>query len=342
MTTEREDLEAELLEEPSSVALTLAPAASIEIAAGLAQGKARASRYAAASRSANTRRTYETQWRAFTAWCGVRGLEAMPAAGSTVAIYLAELADRGRATAGISVVLTAISQGHKLAGEASPREHPAVIEVWKGIQRTLGTAQKGAAPLLSDALATAVAALPPTLTGTRDRALLLLAFAGAFRRSELVALLVDDLGFEARGLAVTLRRSKTDQEAAGRVVPIQHAPANVCAIRALQAWLTANSITTGPVFRAINRWGTLSPAHLTAHYVGAVVKAAAAAAGLTVAEFSAHSTRAGFCTSAALCGATNRQIMKITGHRRHETVDRYVRPTQLFDGLADVLGSPRR
>ena len=152
---------------------------------------------------------------------------------------------------------------------------------------------------------------------------------------------VEDLRFNARGLAVTLRRSKTDQQGAGRIVPIQHAAESVCAVRAVQAWLEASSLATGPLFCGITRWGKLRSTPLAAQHVARVVKAAAAAAGLAVDDFAAHSTRSGFCTSAAAAGATNRQIMRITGHRSNATVDRYVRTTQLFDGLADVLGKPR-
>ena len=153
--TERDDVDA----------LTLVPSGSAELSADLVQGRARARGYAAEARAANTRRAYATALRAFGAWCVAHQLEALPATGATVAIYLAELADAGRKAAGIALVLTAISQAHKVAGEASPREAPEVVEVWKGIRRTLGTAQKGKAPLLVDALETAAAALPATLTG---------------------------------------------------------------------------------------------------------------------------------------------------------------------------------
>lgn len=318
--------------------LVLVPTASKELGATLAPSRARARCYAAEARAQNTRRAYDTAWRAFTAWCDGHGLTALPADGATVAIYLAELADGGRKTAGIALVLTAISQAHLVAGAVSPREAREVAEVWKGIRRTLGTAQKGKAPLLAASVTTAAVALGATLTGLRDRALLLLAFAGAFRRSELVGLTVADLLFTDQGLAVTLQKSKTDQEGHGRLVPISFATDTACPVRAVQAWLEAASITAGPVFRGITRWGKVGSTPLGAAHVGNVVKAAAAAAGLDGKQFSAHSTRAGFCTSAAAAGASNRQIMRVTGHRSDATVNRYVRPTQLFDGLADVLG----
>ncbi|MEO5727167.1 MAG: site-specific integrase, partial [Byssovorax sp.] len=132
------------------------------------------------------------------------------------------------------------------------------------------------------------------------------------------------------------RWSKTDQAGAGRVVPIPYSDEGACPVRAVQAWLEAAGITTGPLFRGINRWGRLSSKPLRAHHVAAVVKACATAAGLEVGKLGGHSLRSGFATSAAECGATEREIMRTTGHRSVETVLRYIRPARRFEGLAKV------
>jgi integrase len=182
-----------------------------------------------------------------------------------------------------------------------------------------------------------VAATPESLLGARDRALLLLGFAGAFRRSELVALAVVDLDFTRDGLVVTLRRSKTHQEGEGRKlgVPFGSRPES-CPVRAVQDWLQAAGISAGLVLRSINRHGHLGTA-LTAHSVALVVKRYAAAAGLEAARYAGHSLRSGLATSAAVGGASERAIMAQTGYRSAAMVRRYIRDADLFRGNAAGL-----
>lgn len=327
-------LEAELLEEPSSAELVIVVPLSATLSAELAAGEVRARAYAADARAANTLRAYAVQWKAFASWCTARKVISLPAEGADVAIYLAELADAGRAAAGISLALTAISQQHKIGGLASPRAHPAVIETWKGIRRTIGTAQKQKAPLLVEGLRRAVQALPDGPAGRRDRALLLLGFAAALRRSELVAIAVEDLVETREGLELTIRRSKTDQEGKGARVGVPVGSAEItCPVRAVKAWRELSGITTGPLFVAISRWGKLSGQALAPHYIAVMVKRAAAAAGLTVEQLSGHSLRAGFATAAAKAGASERIIMKTTRHRSVAMVQKYIRDADLFADL---------
>lgn len=317
-----------LADGPAARALALAP--EIESAEG----------YAAASRAENTRRAYGSDVRAFAAWCAARGLAALPAAPESVALYLAAMADAGRTVATIGRALVAISQAHKLAGLDSPRSHRAVQETFKGIRRTLCIAPKSKAPMMVDALRSAVETLPAGLLGERDRALLVLGFAGGFRRSEIVGLDVADLDFGAEGLAVTLRRSKTDQEGAGRKVGIPYGgnPAT-CPVRAVRAWLDASGITTGAVFRAVNRHGRVSPERLSDRSVANIVKGAAERAGLDPERFAGHSLRAGLATSAAKAGKSERSIMATTGHRSVTMVRRYIRAAELFsDNAASGIG----
>ena len=176
---------------------------------------------------------------------------------------------------------------------------------------------------------------PTGLGGARDRALLLLGFAGAFRRSELVGIDVEDLGFREEGLVVTLRRSKTDQEGEGRRVGIPYGsdPAT-CPFRAVRAWLKLSGIDSGPLFRPIDRRGRLGPSRLTDKSVALLVKRYVKDVGLDPARFSGHSLRAGLVTAAALAGASERSIMAQTGHRSPNMVRRYIRECSLFQDNA--------
>jgi integrase len=318
-----------------STAMVVASVAPAPLAAELVAGADRAAHYAAEARATNTRRTYSSQWRAFCSWMAARGEVSLPASGQQVAIYLAERADAGDNAATLSVALAAISEAHRLAGEPSPRERPEVRETWKGIRRKVGVAQKGKDPLLLDALRRAVDALPVGLAGQRDRALLLLGWAGAFRRSELVGLALADVRIVPQGLAVALGRSKTDQEGRGREVGIlRGVHPSSCPVRALQAWLAASGLQGGPLFRAIDRWGHLSKRAISAHHVARLVKSAAASAGLDPAQLSGHSLRSGFVTTAALAKKAERAIMKTTGHQSVETVRGYIRRAETFEDLA--------
>jgi integrase len=312
--------------------VTLArPLASTDLSPQLTATAESAAGYAAASKAPRTRATYAGEWKGFVAWALGAGLVALPAEGPTVALYLAALADRGRRPAGIEVALAAIVQAHRLAGHGSPREHVAVREVRAGIRRTLGVAPKQAAPLVAADLCLAVAALPATLLGVRDRALLLLGWAGGLRRSELVALDADDVRETADGIEVHLRRSKTDQEGEGRRVgvPWGSSPAS-CPVRAVRAWREAAEVDAGPLFVGLTRHGKLTGNRLDGREVARIVQRSAAAAGLDAAELSGHSLRAGLATSAARAGKSERSIMRQTGHRSVTTVRKYIRDAEMF------------
>jgi integrase len=230
--------------------------------------------------------------------------------------------------------LSAVSQVHQVKGFESPTKNEVVRSVLKGIRRTIGTAPNEKAPLVAADIREMVAGLPDKLIGTRDRALLLLGFAGAFRRSELVGLNVDDLTFTDDGMVVMLRRSKTDQEGQGRKVGIPSLPtSDACPVRAVRAWLGASGITEGPVFRSVACGGRLQAKRLSDNAVAEVVKRRLPA-GRDAARFAGHSLRAGFVTSAANGGASIKAIMRQTGHRSLETVMRYMREASLFKGNA--------
>jgi integrase len=178
------------------------------------------------------------------------------------------------------------------------------------------------------------------MIGARDRALILLGFAGAFRRSELVGLDVEDCAFGKDGLTVTLRRSKTDQEGAGRRIGIPFGSnPETCPVRTMQTWIERAGIGAGPLFRSINRHGQVQPGRLSGIDVARVVKKLAQRAGLDAAKYAGHSLRAGHATSAAIAGASERSIMNQTGHRSVQMVRRYIRDGSLFrENSAGKLG----
>jgi integrase len=180
--------------------------------------------------------------------------------------------------------------------------------------------------------------LPAGLVGIRDRGILLIGFAGAFRRSELVGLNIDDLEFVEDGARLTNRRSKTDQEGAGEVVGISRG-VNLCPIQALRVWLSASTIRSGAIFRSVTRHGRVQPDRLTDQVVALVVKRYSAAAGLDPAMYSGHSLRAGLVTQAALNGVPEYAIMQQTRHKSAEMLRRYIRDANVFrDNASARLG----
>lgn len=288
--------------------------------------------YAARSKGASTLRAYAADWSDFEAWCWSHSMVALPALPATLSLYLADLAQR-RKTSTLQRRLAAISQAHQAAGYAdiNPCRDGRLREVWKGIRRVHGVAPTRKAPALTADIRAMVDALPGNLLGTRDRALLLLGFAGAFRRSELVALNIADVAFARDGLVVALRWSKTDQEGEGATlgVPFGSNPAT-CPVRAIEAWLRTAGISEGPLFRPVDRWGRLSNRRLSGDAVALVVKRAVKAVGFEPARFAGHSLRAGFGTQAALEDVPEREAM---AHMRQKSVNvhrGYVRVAGLF------------
>ncbi len=305
----------------------------------LADVAERAHDYAHQAKAPNTWRAYRSDWRDFAAWCSDHGLPSLPAEPQTVALYLSALAPTHK-TSTLRRRLSAVAQAHKAAGHPSPTKAPEVALPWQGIRRTHGTAELGKAPILTADLRALVAALPDSPLGARDRALLLVGFAGAFRRSELVALDVADVEFTRLGLVVTIRRSKTDQEGQGRQLGIPHgADPATCPVRALRAWLDTAAIVEGPIFRPLTRHGAILPGRLSDKAVALVVKRAALAAGLDPRRYAGHSLRSGLATSAAAAGASERAIMNQTGHKSLTVARRYIRAGSLFrENAAAALG----
>jgi site-specific recombinase XerD len=290
--------------------------------------------YVAHSLSPATRRAYASGLRDFESWAVSQRLAWLPAEPETVASYLAHLADTGRSPSTISQRVAAIRWAHEAQDLPSPTASKGVRSTMAGIRRKLGTAPNRKAPATPDHLLMMVSQASDDLLGLRDRALMLFGFASALRRSELVALDIADLERTDRGLLVTVRRSKTDQEGAGRQVAIVPGRSNAtCPITALDRWLESAEIKEGRVFRSVSRHGSVGDS-LGTRAVGEIVKRLAAKAGLDPERFGGHSLRAGFVTAAADRGAPIDRIMDVTGHTSASMIRVYTRRSDAFQDHA--------
>jgi site-specific recombinase XerD len=283
-----------------------------------------------AALSPNTMRAYGADWAEFQAWCEDRGRASLPATPATVANFASTLAKAGKKVPTIARKLAAVRFFHRGANVDNPTDNAGVAAILRGIRRTVGTAPRQKAPATVDVIHSLIARIDPdTLQGKRDRALLLIGFAGAFRRSELVSIAIEDLTFGDQGVDVFLRRSKTDQEGKGQAVAVLNGKALRPADR-LREWLDAAEIAEGPIFRRINRGDHVTNDALSAQSVALIVKRYAEAAGLSVETLSGHSLRAGFITSAAENRASISRIMEVSRHRDPRTVETYVRRADRF------------
>jgi site-specific recombinase XerD len=307
------------------------PSSRPETSATLDELRAEARRAAEEARAASTERAYAADWRDFSAFCARIGRGHLPAEPETIALYLADLMHRGRAASTWERRLAAIGVYHRAICFESPTEHEIVRSVHRGLRRRVGVAQSQKTALIDEGLREVISAIDAeSLPGIRDRALLLVGFAGALRRS---ALELDDLRFEPDGIVVRLRRSKGDQEGAGVEVSIPLGlDEATCPLGALQRWLERAEIVEGRVFRRIDRHGNLGPA-LSASAIGEIVKRRAEEVGLE-GDFSGHSLRSGLATSAALAGKTEASIMRHGRWRSERVARRYIRAGQRWDDNA--------
>lgn len=276
----------------------------------------------------NSRRAYASDVERFLTWGGV-----LPASERVIAAYLAAHAATHAAST-LTRWLTSLAKAHRTARFADPTKGELVRSVLRGIRRTHGAASQQAKPLLRDDLILMLDAMDGGLRSLRDRALLLIGFAGGFRRSELVGLDVDDVEAVRQGVVLHLRRSKTDQLGRGRKVGIPHARGRNCPIASLEGWLSAAEITAGPIFRPVNRHGYVSAARLSGEAVSIVLRERLTAAGIAPDGYSGHSLRAGFATSAAQAGVSSWKIRQQTGHASDTMLARYIRDSEMFIGNA--------
>jgi integrase len=304
-----------------------------------AEDAERARAFASQSRAENTKRAYRTDWRQFQAWCAERNRQARPATTKTVALFLASVADDYELSS-LERKLSAISQAHKAADHESPAltsDEP-LHSVWAGVVRSKGRAKEKVAPALTEDIRLMISHLPRsgndetlTLSASRDRAILLVGFSGALRRSEIVALTTDDIHFSADGLRLVVRSGKSDQEGRGLTKGLRYGSnPTTCPVRALRSWLNRAGIDEGPLFRSIDRHGNIGDGALTGRSVARIVKRSAKRAGMDPSQYSGHSLRAGFTTQAARAGTPERVIMRHTGHKSERMVREYIREGRLF------------
>jgi site-specific recombinase XerD len=311
----------------ASLKMPALPSAEVEAAAA----------YAKAEKAPATRRAYKSDFDLFCAWCSERRAVSLPAAPETVAAFLGFEAARHIKPSTIGRRLAAIGYAHRLAGYPLQTEDERVLATLRGIRRSNGTAPFRKAPATADKIIAMAPIGRERLSDCRDRALLLVGFAGAFRRSELVALNVEDIEEKAEGVRINIRHSKTDQEGRGEVIAIPRGSI-ACPVVALMTWIASASITEGAVFRPLAKGGRVLSARLTDRSVAEIIKSHAARVGLEPAQFSGHSLRSGFLTSAAARGAS---IFKLADQSRHKSMDvlrSYVQDAELFrnhagDGL---------
>lgn len=284
------------------------------------------------SLSENTRKAYASDLARFEDWGG-----SIPAKADKIAAYLSEHAETHAPTT-IARWLASLSKAHRAIRAEDPTKDELVRSILRGIRRRYGRPYAQATPLTKELLFEALEALPEGLRGARDRALLLIGFAGGFRRAELIDLEIGDVTDEDEGLVLTIRRSKTDQFGRGRAVGIPYARGRHCAVNALRSWIERASITDGPIFRGVDRHGRVSPIRLTGQAVSLVVKERVSAAGLNTEGFSGHSLRSGFVTSAAKEGVSSWKIREQTGHASDAMLARYIRDIDIFtDNAAGAL-----
>ena len=279
--------------------------------------------YMDASQASATKRAYASDLRHFLAHGG-----AIPCTPKRLAKYLAESANDGLAVATLERRITAIHKAHVDQKLASPAHSEIVRQVMQGIRRTLGVKQRQVKPLMTADLLAALEIVKKNhmpIRAARDTALLLIGFASAMRRSELVGVCMEHLAFSATGVEIELPVSKTDQERRGRIVFIPRARGSHCPVTALMYWLKTADIKTGHVFRSVNRYDGIAKQGLTPQSVALIVKAVVAQTGADVQNISGHSLRAGYCTSAAERGQQSWQIREQTGHKSDSTLAKYIR-----------------
>ena len=310
--------------------------------------------YVAAARAANTLKGYRSDWAEWCSWCAREGLDPLAGEPAGISRYLVFLAGVGAKVGTMARRLSALRFAFRMRGLPDPTQAARVVAVWEGIRRTHGAPADQAAPLMPPELLDVLEACPVTktwatpgraaeldLAGARDKALLLVGFVGALRRSELVALDFEDVNDHPQGLVVTIPRSKTNQEGNEPelvVLPIGPNPGR-CPVRALRTWAELAAISSGPVFRPVSTGNKAVARRLSAQTVNYLVQGAVKRAGIDSLPYSAHSLRAGFVTYAHLRGASDRAIAHQTRHRSMATLGQYVRIHEAWqDNAATQLG----
>ena len=291
------------------------------------------------SKANNTVRAYKSDFNDFGLFCAQNGFKSLPSEPKIVSLYLTHLSTRDIKMSTLKRRLVSIGVIHKLKGHYLDTKHPIIIENIMGIKRRKGSIQKGKKPLLINSLKMIINVIDEynklDIVKLRDRSIILMGFSGGFRRSEIVSLNYDDLDFVSEGLKINLKRSKTDQFGEGSVKGLPYFDnTKYCPVLSLKNWIQVSNINSGPLFRRFSKSSKLLENRLSDQTIALLIKKYLKLAGIENKNFSGHSLRSGFATSAAESGAEERSIMAMTGHKSTEMVRRYIKEANLFKNNA--------
>ena len=291
------------------------------------------------SKAINTVRAYKSDFNDFGLFCAQNGFKSLPSEPKIVALYLTYLSTKDAKMSTLKRRLVSIGVIHKLKGHYLDTKHPSIIENIMGIKRRKGSIQKGKKPLLINSLKTIIDAIDQQnkekIKILRDRSIILIGFSGGFRRNEIVSLNYDDLDFVPEGLKIKIKRSKTDQFGEGVIKALPYFDnSQYCPVVSLKNWIDIARINSGALFSRFSKGSRLTEKRLTDQTVALLIKEYLQLAGIDNKNYSGHSLRSGFATSAAESGAEERSIMAMTGHKSSEMVRRYIKEANLFKNNA--------
>ena len=291
------------------------------------------------SKAINTVRAYKSDFNDFGIFCARNGFKSLPSNPKIVSLYLTHLSTKEAKMSTLKRRLVSIGVIHKLKGHYLDTKHPSIIENIMGIKRRKGSIQKAKKPILINSLKLIIDAIDQEnkqeIKKFRDRSIILIGFSGGFRRNEIVSLDYDDLDFVPEGLKINIKRSKTDQFGEGFTKALPYFDSSqYCPVISLKNWLNISKITSGPIFRRFLKGAKLSENRLTDQTVAILIKEYLNLAGINSKDYSGHSLRSGFATSAAESGVEERNIMAMTGHKSTEMVRRYIKEANLFKNNA--------
>ena len=291
------------------------------------------------SKAINTVRAYKSDFNDFGLFCAQNGFKSLPSEPKIVALYLTYLSTKNAKMSTLKRRLVSIGVIHKLKGHYLDTKHPSIIENIMGIKRRKGSIQKGKKPLLISSLKTIIDTIDQKnkekIKILRDRSIILIGFSGGFRRNEIVSLNYDDLDFVPEGLKIKIKRSKTDQFGEGSIKALPYFDnSQYCPVVSLKNWIDIARINSGALFRRFSKGSRLTEKRLTDQTVALLIKEYLQLAGIDSKNYSGHSLRSGFATSAAESGAEERSIMAMTGHKSSEMVRRYIKEANLFKNNA--------
>jgi len=291
------------------------------------------------SKAINTVRAYKSDFKDFALFCVQNGFKSLPSEPNIVSLYLTFLSTKDSKMSTLKRRLVSIGVIHKLKGFYLDTKHPSIIENIMGIKRRKGSIQNGKKPILISSLKLLINVIDEQINKEikklRDRTIILIGFSGGFRRNEIVSLDYDDLDFVPEGVKINIKRSKTDQFGEGSVkaLPYFDNP-RYCPVASLKKWINISEINSGSLFRRFLKGSKLSEKRLTDQTVALLIKEYLQLAGIDSKNYSGHSLRSGFATSAAEAGAEERSIMAMTGHKSTEMVRRYIKEANLFKNNA--------